>query len=243
MIDIIKQIARNLIDGKSRKIDIAAVFVWLHYSKYGESADIKTINSYFSLCNLPEFHVTQLREGLKKSKNVTRGTVQNTYKPTLKYDDALKAQFPFAVVQSEEIVTDDCILPDALVNNTRGYIISLSQQINASYNNNIFDGCAILMRRLLEILLIHSYEAIGKLDDIKTDSGFNNLSYIINSTLSNKPFNLHKDSEEIIDTFRVLGNFAAHKIQYTTKRKDIDNVKLRYRLLVQELLYISEILK
>ena len=38
--------------------------------------------------------------------------------------------------------------------------------------------------------------------------------------------NLHKDSEEIIDTFRVLGNFAAHKIQYTTKRKDIDNVKL-----------------
>ena len=65
----------------------------------------------------------------------------------------------------------------------------------------------------------------------------------INSTLSNKPFNLHKDSEEIIDTFRVLGNFAAHKIQYTTKRKDIDNVKLRYRLLVQELLYISEILK
>lgn len=212
MIDIVKQIARNLIDGKSRKIDIAAVFVWFHYSKYGESADIKTINSYFSLCNLPEFHVTQLREGLKKSKNVTRGTVQNTYKPTLKYDDALKAQFPFAVVQSEEIVTDDCILPDALVNNTRGYIISLSQQINASYNNNIFDGCAILMRRLLEILLIHSYEAIGKLDDIKTDSGFNNLSYIINSTLSNKPFNLHKDSEEIIDTFRVLGNFAAHKI-------------------------------
>lgn len=99
------------------------------------------------------------------------------------------------------------------------------------------------MRRLLEILLIHSYEAIGKLDDIKTDSGFNNLSYIINSTLSNKLFNLHKDSEEIIDTFRVLGNFAAHKIQYTTKRKDIDNVKLRYRLLVQELLYISEILK
>lgn len=155
----------------------------------------------------------------------------------------MKAQFPFAVVQSEEIVTDDCILPDALVNNTRGYIISLSQQINASYNNNIFDGCAILMRRLLEILLIHSYEAIGKLDDIKTDSGFNNLSYIINSTLSNKLFNLHKDSEEIIDTFRVLGNFAAHKIQYTTKRKDIDNVKLRYRLLVQELLYISEILK
>lgn len=238
---MVKQIARSLIEGKNRKIDIATVFVWVHYNKHGEPVDIKTINSYFTSCNLPEFNVTQLKEGLKKSKNVTRGTIPNTYKPTLKYDDALRAQFPFAIAQSEEIVTDDSILPDSLVRGTRGYIVSISQQINASYNNNIFDGCAILMRRLLEILLIHAYEAIGRLDDIKTDSGYNNLSYIINFTLSNKPFNLHKDTEEAIDTFRILGNFAAHKIQYTTKRKDIDNVKLKFRSLVQELLYISKI--
>lgn len=243
MIDVVKQIARTLIEEKSRKIDFATTFVWYHYSKHNESVDIKTVNSYFTSCALPEYHVTQLKEGLKKSKNVTKGTSPNTYKPALKYDDALKAKFPFAVAKSEAIVTDDSIIPEALVQDTRGYIVTIAQQINASYNNNIFDGCAILMRRLLEILLIHSYEAVGRVGEIKIDESYQNLSYIINYTLSNKPFSLDKDSVETIDSFRVLGNFVAHKIQYTTKRKDIDNVKLKYRLLIQELLYTSKIAK
>ena len=135
-------------------------------------------------------------------------------------------------------------IPKILYEETRGYIECLCKQINASYEYNIYDGCAILMRRLLEILLIHSYEAIGKIGLIQEASGeYKGLSYIINYTLSNKPFSLAKESQELLDTFRQLGNFSAHKIQYNAKRKYIDDVKVVYRLTMEELLYISKMKK
>lgn len=99
------------------------------------------------------------------------------------------------------------------------------------------------MRRLLEILLIHSYEANNKINEISENEGYKNLSYIINYTVSTKPFKLSKEVMEILDDFRQIGNFSAHKIQYNSKRKDIDNVKLKYRLTIEELLYTSKIKK
>jgi hypothetical protein len=184
-----------------------------------------------------------LKEHLRRSKNVTKGGIQNSYKPVRKYSDEMLQIYPYVESKSEEIITDDVILPNILIDNTRGYIENLGKQINASFTNNIFDGCAVLMRRLLEILLIHSYDHIGRLGDI-TDSGeLRNLSYIINYTISNKPFSLSKEALETLDAFRQLGNFSAHKIQYNAKRKDISNIQLRYRVTIEELLYAANIKK
>ena len=61
---------------------------------------------------------------------------------------ALEAQFPRLSVKSQEVVDDGTILPASLYGGTRGYIESLAKQINRSYEENIFDGCAVLMRRL-----------------------------------------------------------------------------------------------
>jgi hypothetical protein len=155
----------------------------------------------------------------------------------------MSIKFPFVEIASEEIHTNDTILPHSLIESTRGYIETLGKQINASYNNNIFDGCAVLMRRLLEILLIHSYEECGKLNEISENDGLRNLSYIINYTTSNKPFRLAKESLETLDDFRQLGNFSAHKIQYNARRKDIENIKLKYRVTIEELLYTAKIKK
>jgi len=59
----------------------------------------------------------------------------------------------------------------------------------------------------------------------------------------NKPFNLSKEATGILDDFRQIGNFSAHKIQYNAKKKDIDNIKLKYRVTIEELLYTSKIKK
>jgi hypothetical protein len=61
--------------------------------------------------------------------------------------------------------------------------------------------------------------------------------------MSNKPFKLSKEALEILDDFRQIGNFAAHKIQFNTKRKDIDNIRLKYRMTIEELLYSAKIRK
>lgn len=239
----LNDIIQDLVKKKSPKKDLACAFIWYHYVTTNEEPTINVINDYFSQNHLPKYNQTYLKEDLKKSKNVTKGSNANSYKPQRQYLGLMASLYPFAELKSEDIITDDIIIPDILVENTRGYIKTLSQQINASYNYNIFDGCAILMRRLLEILLIHSYEEKGFINDIKENDGYRNLSYIINHASSNKPFSLSKEVIETLDEFRQLGNFAAHKIQYNTKRKDIDNIRLRYRMTIEELLYASGIKK
>lgn len=239
----LKKFTDEILKEKLTKIEIANLFIWFHYVVNSEEITITKINDYFIQSNLSKYNPTYLKTDLRKSKKITIGVLNNTYKPQRKFLDEMLAKYQFVETKNEDIHTDDFIIPNALVETTRGYIENLSKQINASYNNNIFDGCAILMRRLLEILLIHSYDANDKLDEISENEGYKNLSYIIHYTLSTKPFKLSKEVLDTLDDFRQIGNFSAHKIQYNSKRKDIDNVKLKYRLTIEELLYTSKIKK
>jgi len=239
----LQKIVQQLIAENPPKKDYATVFVWYHYVTHNSDITLSEINNYFVESALPKYNQTYLKNDLRISKNVTKRNNPSTYKPVQKYIDEMSEKFPFVKKINEDVTTDDTILPDTLLLSTRGYIESLGKQINCSYNNNIFDGCAVLMRRLLEILLIHSYEVSGKINDISDGSGFKNLSYIINCINSNKLFNLSKEALEVLDDFRQIGNFSAHKIQYNAKRKDIDNIKLKYRLTIEELLYAAKIKK
>lgn len=235
-------ILHNICELYSNKKDIAVAFVWLHYKLNEEVSDVKTINQYFEQSNLPKYNITYLKRDLAKSKAVI-STGKGSYKPSrdsiIKFDNEFSELF----YKSEDVISCDSIIPESLYKDTRGYIISLSSQINASYENNIFDGCAVLMRRLLEILLIHTYETTKNITLIQDNDGYRNLSYIINYTLSNKPFTLSKEVQALLDSFRELGNLSAHKIQYNAKRQYIDDVKNTYRLAIEELLYLSQIKK
>jgi hypothetical protein len=239
----LRKLVQLLTEENLSKKEVAYAFVWYHFATTTKEISLLEINDYFLQNALPKYNPTYLKEELRLSKSITKGILPGTYKPVRKYQDDMSLKFPFVEVRSEDIITDDIILPDNLMRSTRGYIENLSSQINASYNNNIFDGCAVLMRRLLEILLIHSYDEASRLSEISDGDGLKNLSYIINYTISNKPFKLSKESHEVLDDFRQLGNFSAHKIQYNAKRRDIDNIKIKYRMTIEDLLYASKLKK
>lgn len=225
------------------KIEIATAFIWYHYKLQGEPSNSKIVNEYFEKSHLSKYNPTYLKSDLKKSKNVISAGKIGYFRPSKDYILRLDTEFCHLFKKSEDIISCDSIIPESLYKDTRGYIVSLSNQINASYENNIFDGCAVLMRRLLEILLIHTYETTKNISLIQYDDGYRNLSYIINYTLSNKPFSLSKEVQTLLDSFRELGNFSAHKIQYNAKKQYIDDVKNIYRLAIEELLYLSQIKK
>jgi hypothetical protein len=239
----LRKLTHELIKEKATKQEIAEAFLWYHFVVHNNEISLSEINDYFLQNALPKYNQTYLKEALRISRNITKGAKPNSYKPVRKFQDEMTDKFTFVGIKSEEIITDDIILPNSLMESTRGYLESIGKQINASYNNNIFDGCAVLMRRLLEILLIHSFDESGRLSEISEGDGTKNLSYIINYTISNKPFKLGKETLETLDDFRQLGNFSAHKIQYNAKRKDIDNIKLKYRMAIEELLYASKLKK
>lgn len=193
---------------------------------------------WFRKLNLNIPNLSRLRKNLKKSPNFVKATGSDAFKLHAREIARLDTVFPELQQKSEEITATDIILSKALYSGTRGFIESLSQQINASYEHNIFDGCAVLMRRLIEVLLILSYQHLGIDSQIQNSSGdYCSLSDIISNAKSNKSLGLTSTTRTCIDRFRKLGNFSAHKIHYNAKRADIDNVCLEFRAAVEELLY------
>lgn len=182
-------------------------------------------------------NVSRLTNKLKLSNGTVKGTTK-PFKLHHKRLKALEAKFPQLDVKSQEIVDDGTILPPALYDKTRGYIESISKQINRSYEENIFDGCAVLMRRLEEILLIMSYEHLKIESAIKDGNGnYLLLERIVADAANNATLCLGRNTKKDIEVFRELGNYSAHKIHYTCKREYIQEKMDKYRAMIDELLH------
>lgn len=187
---------------------------------------------------------SRLRGKLAGSRSFVRGATANSFRLHATDLDELQARFPGLRSGSEEVVSDDSILPLPLYENTRGFVEALAKQINASYEYNIFDGCAVLMRWLAEVLLILSYEHLNIESAIQDASGnYVQLERIVADAKNNTTLRLSRNSKTFLDEFRTLGNFAAHKIYFTARRTDVRNVATEYRALIEELLYKSGIRK
>jgi hypothetical protein len=205
---------------------------------------VSDVVAWFQKIHLPKPNSSRLNDNLQKSKKFIRGSNVKSFRLHASEIRELEAALPELNEKSEEILSDDSMLPSNIFMGTRGFIEKLSKQINASYENNIFDGCAVLMRRLLEVLLILSYEEL-KIDNLIRDQNTNYLLLdgIIKDSKLNPTLNLSRNAKANLDDFRKLGNFSAHKIHYNCTKKDIDQVKLEYRATIEELLYKSSILK
>lgn len=203
---------------------------------------ISDVSEWFDSLSYPIPNSSRMRANIKKSRKFIRGSVSDTYRLHACEIDALDLELPELLTKSEEIIAPDLVLPQSLYISTRGFVESISKQINASYDNNVFDGCAVLMRRLLEILLILSYENNGIEGDIKDGNGnYILLNKIMKNAVSNSTLSLSRNTKGCLDKFRNLGNFSAHKIYYNAKRSDLEKILLDFRAAVEELLYKSGI--
>ncbi|MDD5383377.1 MAG: DUF4145 domain-containing protein [Gallionella sp.] len=181
---------------------------------------------------------TRLKRNIQKSKDFVKGSSKNTYRLSVKAKEVFKENFP-EISESEEILSDDSLLPEILFQETRRpYLIRIAQQVNSSYENNLFDACTLMMRRLLEILIIHSFQHHGIEKEIQdADGNYQNLKLLISKAKSRAKISLSPSVRRSIDDFRELGNLSAHRIAYNCRRDDIRPLRLEYRAVIEELLY------
>ena len=117
----------------------------------------------------------------------------------------------------------------------REAINKLIKQINCCYAQHCFDACLVLMRRLFEILLIECYKAQGIDDVIKDANGnYHELGYIVNNAKNNQMLKLSRNRLKY-DAFRNLGNYSAHSFYFVGTAKEVDDIKLEYKAMMDEL--------
>ena len=135
----------------------------------------------------------------------------------------------------------EAIVYKALIANTRGYVEKISNQINGCYEMGWYDGCAVLIRRLIETLIIEVFEAKGIEQNINKDGDYMYLRDMISVTLAQTSLNLSRNAKKALPKLKDVGDKSAHSRRFIAFRHDIDDLKPDLRLIVQELLIISGI--
>lgn len=134
------------------------------------------------------------------------------------------------------------VLPHTIVSGTRGYIEKIVFQVNGCYETGWFDGCAVMMRRLLEVLIIECFEANDIALKIQNEAGdYFLLDRLVQEVLNEPTWNLGRETKRVLPNLKDAGNRSAHGRRYTAHREDIDRLIVDFRIACQELLYLSEL--
>lgn len=134
------------------------------------------------------------------------------------------------------------VLPSSLSKGTRGYIERVVNQINGCYEDGWFDACSVMIRRLVETLLIETFEDHGIENKIQTSSGnFLPLGDMIDKTLAETSWNLSRSTKRSLPKLKLIGDWAAHSRRYNAHRHDVDKVIDDLRVVVQEFIYLANL--
>jgi len=137
---------------------------------------------------------------------------------------------------------NEFILPHAIVRKTRPYIEKIVFQINGCYEKGWFDGCAVMMRRLLETLIIECFEKHQIADRIKNPRGdFLFLADLIDKAVQETTWNLGRNTKHALPKLKSLGDLSAHSRRYVAHREDIDKLSGDFRIACQELIYLAQL--
>lgn len=218
----------------------AKLLCFFHYKKTGELVfSMSLISNLFVQCGFNIPNSSRLKNNLTKGKE--KAFVNSKGKTaTIEFIPAIfqSMEKEYAVLWEDNITINSGseLIDEQKFVGKRKYLDQLIYQINHSYENNCYDAAAVLMRRLFEVLLVLSYQNYGIDDQIKdsTGKGYIMLDGIVKNVKNNQILKISRIKNEF-DIFRLVGNFSAHNITYTAGKKDIDDIKINYRVMLEEL--------
>lgn len=136
----------------------------------------------------------------------------------------------------------EMVFPHALAKGTRDYIEKVAYQINGSYASGWYDACAVMLRRLIEVLIIESFESYNIEAKIQNPSkDYLYLGDLITKMLSEPSWNLGRNAKRALPRLKNIGDLSAHSRRYFACREDIDKVIPDIRLVIQELVYLAKL--
>lgn len=235
------QFARALATESSTHCDRAVALLYFYSATQEfEERSAAELSADLAEEGFPRPNVTRLRDELRRDRRTIRGRRPGTFRVDVRRLGELETRFaPF--LKRKAIPASDAVIPTATVAGTRAYIERLVAQINASYDAGLYDGCAVLARRLMESLILDVYIGQGRHAEVQHNGAFVGLERLIGLITSDRSVTLSRNSPRIMADVKTLGDTAAHDRVYITQQQDLDDIKLRYRRLIDELLLVAGI--
>jgi len=132
------------------------------------------------------------------------------------------------------------LLPLNIVSGARPYMIAIARQALGCYEQGWYDASAVMLRRLLETLIIETFENHGLAQKIKDGKGdFLPLKEIVDQLLTETAWNLSRNAKTALPKLKRLGDLAAHSRRFLVDKTDIDKLQEGLRIGLQELVHLA----
>lgn len=233
--------ARQIADLSLTHTERAVAFLW--YYAVSQEFDERTPGELAGDLHeegFPRPNVTRLQDDLRRSRFTVRGSRKGAFQLDARRRTALDEKYGEIVKLKKVEVSGDIIDP-RIVSGKRAYLERLVYQINGTYEYGFYDSTAVIMRRLMESLLVVIYIHEKRTAEIRKDGSFLQLERLIAHVQSDQALTLSRNIPKTMTEIKQLGDTAAHDRVYITQQGDVDDVKLKYRRLLQELLTLSGI--
>lgn len=145
-----------------------------------------------------------------------------------------------AKADSAAVPSTQSVLPLDVVAGTRGYFSSVAVQANGCYEHGWYDAAAVMVRKLIESLIVETYEGKGQAGRIKSATGdFLMLGDLIDRILAEPSWNLSRETKVVLPKIKALGDRAAHNRRFVARKPDVDAIVPGLRVAVDDLLHLS----
>lgn len=133
------------------------------------------------------------------------------------------------------------LFPKELILNTRRYIKEIAFQALSCFDFKLYDACSVMLRKLIETLIIETFERHNLSEKIKDKTGdFLYLSDLISTLLSETTWNIGRNAKAGFVDIKKNGDLSAHNRRYCAKEPDILGIKDSIRICIQELLCLID---
>ncbi|MGC4100787.1 hypothetical protein [Ferruginibacter sp.] len=223
----------------ANKIDY---FIYYHTKVRGkEGAKAKDIDEYFDVLKIPKYSNTSqyLITNAKKAKGKT---------PKLIFQNGLyhlersrQVEIDKIIGTPKPITPSDDYFPLELFKNTRGYLEAIATQAASCYDYGLYDACSVMTRKLLEVLIIETFERHGIAEKIKNSAGnFFYLSDLIDNFTKESKWNIGRNAKGCLPGLKKMGDMSAHNRRYVAKKIDLDKQKNDLRIVLEELIHLID---
>lgn len=226
------------------EVEKAEAICFYAYKEKGiSSLSMTEVVSMMLECGSGTPNRSRLKANLLKRRSVRADTHgKNSFCLTERGKQLLNKAYGALWIDNETIQSDGTLLDEGLFCGKRDHLDRFIQQINHCFENNCFDAAAVLMRRLMEIALILAFEAQGHGTQIKDRNGqylmFNGLAQ---KAIGGQYLGLSREKDHL-EQIKLLGNYSAHGLSFTARKKDIECLRLPYRILLESLFRLAKLI-
>lgn len=219
--------------------DLIPVFAYYCQEIQGKASFAAAdINACFTALSLkPYSNISTFLSRKAQGKNNIFLKQKNGYSLMRQEKERLAQELAFPI----DIPVSNAFIDLSIVQDTPYYIKGLTKQMAQCYECGLYDATLVLMRKLIETLIIETFERFGIDALIKDANGyFLFLSDLIPKYQHSSKWNTSRNLDKNIAKVKKYGDLSAHNRRYQAKQSDIDGLKFELRQVIQEMVLMID---